>query len=178
MLVSVTTYYVMLGISIALTVISLLVVAKLSDWLSGASKRRAQVGGAILLAVSLACALAVGFLHTKVFVVVDGAGGRPEVRKLVLIYSATYHGTRAKVALHREHGDSWLINDSQRPVHVDEYRYSTVSIPRFGERPRHDIAPGGVQLVDGEVEYFGPGDAPPRSIQTKSSNETRWWLSW
>jgi hypothetical protein len=76
---------------------------------------------------------------------------------------------------------TWIVNQSGRPLTVTEIGYGELhSWPPF--RPPFKLAPGSLVNVE-SVDYIGPDDLPPESIEVSKSKEVadlhiRTWVTW
>jgi hypothetical protein len=74
---------------------------------------------------------------------------------------------------------TWVMNDSPRTIRIESVAYGR---SMFGSSEPTQIPPGTAATAY-EIEYVGPNDAPPNSIEVdgieaKLNSSSREWLTW
>lgn len=105
--------------------------------------------------------------------------GKLHAARLVRLGEPTY--PLAPGVKHSEFGldDSWVLNDSPRTIRIESVAYGS---SMFGSSDPTQIPPGTAATAY-EIEYVGPSDVPPNSIEVdgveaKLRSSSRQWLTW
>jgi hypothetical protein len=122
-------------------------------------------------------AIIVDIFTTPVYLIRDSS-----LDRLRLIGGGTplytlYNGER--IELQQGMGSSIIINDSPQIARVERIVYSTLP-DSLGGRPITTINAYTVTHVCDPIDYFGPGDPPPKSLERSKGQSyvIKRWLTW
>lgn len=180
MLLSYTTLYLIGGI---------VAVIGIALWANGA--RLGQPAQKLWARLSLAVFLlgGAGFLFvvfgTKQVYIFHGSADHPgstiDHAKYIVLGSASIelqHAKSVTVPVDGKTNDSvWIVNDTDRQLVVEVASYSQFSFAGGGGERRFNIEVGGADSVS-SVDYIGPTEHLPDSVESESSSATRTWVSW
>lgn len=144
------------------------------DRIAGARKWIARALVAVMV-VAGGTTLVLLFGTTQVARVTEDHGVTVE-RSLLLGSTTTRLGDR-EVSLPWATGTTIVINEARRPVRLETIVYSRSDLA-FASPDIVTIEALTVHVVQAKLDYLGPDDPPPEEFESKSSEETKYWLTW
>jgi len=136
------------------------------------------VGGAIFTLVFTALFVLSVTITCKVVRVTSQGNGQLHAERALLIGSTTLDLGGREVTLGTADAETLIVNETDRPLTLRGEVYSQVRItaaeqPRDLTVPRYSLVP-----FDGFIDHLGPDDPLPRTVSSKSSTVTEYWLTW
>ena len=98
--------------------------------------------------------------------------------RALLIGSTTLDLGGREVTLRTGDAETLIVNESDRPLTLRGEVYSQFRTSSTAQPRDLTIAPRSIVAFDDFVDHLGPDDPLPRTVSSKSSTVTQYWLTW